>query len=179
MIPLMITPEVRDRAKAVVTYAKKRVQTTRDIQAVMDGRKPNVGADPGHCLDIPCDYIYITPDKQEQRVASFKVVYSLELQPCGLCHHISMSIPSNPDRVPHPMAFELVWQDLFGIHQPLQKAIHFWKEAVNGGITAINVLFLMEGELDIRSKEAEALNLARDSSKIESAPKATPTGKRT
>ena len=62
----------------------------------------------------------VYPDGSEE-VVGFRVVYSREQQPRGLCHHISMS-SSRKGRYVTPEAFQIICE-LFGIQQRLQDAL--------------------------------------------------------
>ncbi len=67
----------------------------------------------------------------------YKVVFTVEHQPMGMCRHLSMSSPT-PGRAPIPAAVQMV-MDEFGFEHPLQEC-HVYPEKFGDNWVAINVI---------------------------------------
>lgn len=71
----------------------------------------------------------------------YHLTYSRENQPCGLCHHLSVSV-ERENQMPHPEAVEMILQ-AFGM-EPVMQSISIWLEPVDDTTQAINLLQLVE-----------------------------------
>lgn len=71
----------------------------------------------------------------------YRVTYSHERQPCGICQHISISMEW---RLPAPPAVETILL-AFGM-RPASGSIGCWFEEVDPGTRALNVVQLLSAE---------------------------------
>ena len=131
--PLAITPEVRDRAKAVQDYAFEHRENLVQLRNRM-----STGALP------PGDFDNFVLNIER----GYKVVYSINQQPAphNWCHQISISVDT-PKMMPNPQAVVEILK-LFGIepklnmpHGVLAEAVTIWEERVSAATTAVNLLF--------------------------------------
>ena len=131
MTPLIITPELRLLAQEIKAYALAHPYNMAQMLSAAHGKpiRQEAGEDPNSVMLIP---------------TNFRLVYSVEEQPCGRCHHISMSIPEQAQNVtdkdfrfPSPDAMAVVCKDLFDIKTPITQAAAQWIE--DG---AVNLIFL-------------------------------------
>src|SRR5690242_15050820 len=115
MAPAVINNEVRERAKAVVAYARMHRQNIHDMMRLLkasnDGMPSPLGNDRNRRFAIP---------------VGFSVVYSIEQHGEDWFHHISMS-SNDPGHVPIPAAvnFALEAMDLPFTHVD---ALETWVE---------------------------------------------------
>jgi hypothetical protein len=72
-----------------------------------------------------------------------RVTYSHEHQPCGLCHHISISV-DRPGKVPAPPVVEMILQE-FGM-EPIADSLSVWFEDFGETNKAVNLLQLVKTE---------------------------------
>jgi hypothetical protein len=84
---------------------------------------------------IPLEFTIDIPD-------GFRVTYTEEQQPMGLCRHISVSV-ADTDRVPNPVAIQMLLS-LFGFERLLGDRQMVYPEKYGNGLTAINVIEPME-----------------------------------
>jgi hypothetical protein len=128
--PLLINDKVLIRVHEIQDWAKANIVTTEQIQQMMRREIPSIGNSPECRMIIPIGY---------------RVVYSIEAQPPGLCDHISVSVEdTNLDCLPSTIAVETIMQ-LFGMPK-LVDCIAQWVETINeGDPKAINVLALQKG----------------------------------
>lgn len=73
----------------------------------------------------------------------FRVSFTMELQPAGLCRHISASVDA-PNRVPHPAALQMLLAE-FGFENPLGIDQKIYAERYGSALTAINVIERVTG----------------------------------
>ncbi len=79
----------------------------------------------------------------------YRCVFSYELQPCGWCRHLSISV-DNPGKLPSVPAVELIMGE-FGFKGDIHSQIHVWMEPPEKPY-AINVLGLVDTD-DEEQKE--------------------------
>lgn len=84
---------------------------------------------------IPIEFTIDIPD-------GFRVTYTEEQQPMGLCRHLSVSV-SGTDRIPNPVAIQMLLS-LFGFERPLGDRQMVYPEKYASGLTAVNVIEPME-----------------------------------
>jgi hypothetical protein len=75
---LVIDEAAKAEIARVVAYAWANVVTRRKLLAAMEGMEPPVGDEAGYVC-LLCD--------------GYRVVFSIENQPAGICRHLSVSIP--------------------------------------------------------------------------------------
>src|SRR5690348_14897211 len=113
MRPLVIDEKAKAGIERVKAFANMRRFSIQDIQRIIDGKAPAPGDDENYRVEF---------------FHGWKVVYTIEQQPLGLVHHISISVqPVNPKNpYPHPAAVEMILQE-FGL-PPLQEFLHASEE---------------------------------------------------
>jgi hypothetical protein len=69
----------------------------------------------------------------------YAVTYSHENQPCGLCHHISISV-DRANMAPSPEAVEMILKE-FGM-KPLmsRETANVWLESISPTLQAVNIV---------------------------------------
>ncbi len=96
MRPLIISEAVRENAAYLVAHARRNIVTEDELRkAIKTGNA--IGDDAAHRIEIP---------------VGFRVVFSLEQQPAGLCRHLSVSVSGK--KYPHEAALKEI-AALFGI----------------------------------------------------------------
>jgi len=111
----------KDAVIKVISYAQEHKYSMGDLRRVMEGINPPAGDNPRHV----CHFFH-----------GYKVVYSIEEQPLGLCHHLSVSIDSE---LPCVEAVEAIMKE-FGIIGTIYDCLHTWIEEDR----AINLLQKIE-----------------------------------
>jgi hypothetical protein len=127
--PLMIDDKVLQRVHEIQDWAKANIITIEQIGKMMRREIPSIGNLPECRMIIPFGY---------------RVVYSIDAQPCGLCDHISVSVEDDDlNCLPNAIAVETI-MELFGMPR-LVECIAQWVETINeGDPKAINVLALQK-----------------------------------
>lgn len=136
MIPLVIDEKVRADIQRVKEYASKNVVSLETLKGLMAGQG----------LPLP-------GDKEEFSLCvpmGFKVVYSHEEQPHGVCRHLSISI-NVEGRVPHPQAVIMMCQE-FGFINVFADCM-VWTEKIGDALEAINVVEPLDGNFEPFRKE--------------------------
>lgn len=105
MRPLLIDKKAKAAIQAVLTHAKSRPHTIEILKARMAGN-------------------YSTPGDEFGKYScflevGFKCVYTIEEQPFGWCHHLSISVDA-PGKLPHMEAVKAIMQE-FGIKKPVKE----------------------------------------------------------
>ena len=75
----------------VKSYALSHLVSEERARQIREGDAPPVGADQGHCCEIP---------------VGFSLVFSIEECPDFFARHLTVSINSGPELFPHPSAIE-------------------------------------------------------------------------
>lgn len=114
----------------VKEYAENHVLSRNDLRDNLELMSDPVGDNPNHRCVIPNGY---------------QAVYSLEDQPCGICHHLSISI-DEPNKVPDLASVEMIMEK-FGLDSNIDNCSEIWFEndvrIASGQMgTAINILQL-------------------------------------
>jgi hypothetical protein len=126
MRALLIDAEAKAQIKKVIAYAQENRLSPGDLQINMGGLKGPIGDNPNHV----CHFF-----------DGYRVVYSIEQQPIGDCHHLSVSVDAK-GRYPTPQAVELIMKE-FGIPGTIMGCVNCWMEEE---VQAINVLQLVGKE---------------------------------
>lgn len=125
---LVIDQMAKTKVMRVKKYAMENRRTIHDIMRAMKGQ------------DIPGD--------DQNFVAwlhdGYKVVYTVEQQPLGWCHHISVSIKPRSAKAlyPHEQAVKEICR-LFEL-PPFEQKIHTYIEDLPEGFKAVNLIFKFE-----------------------------------
>ena len=141
---LIIDQEVRARAAAMIVAAHQNPVTWAEIRAgAVDTNKAVLSlADrkPG----------FERPPSQHIILGTYRVAYSEEEQPAGMCRHLSVST-TRPGRVPNqPVVNEVM--ELFGFDKI--SAVHTWLEEFDPGHHAVNVVQLINPNEDTDGPES-------------------------
>lgn len=132
---LMITPDIRHKIKALKEKAAahpipikkvmdKALAPEKEFEVKLSDRDPGKTYDAAEGFLIPVGY---------------RVAYSVEEQPAGICAHLSISVDKK-GKLPHPeaikmIAFEFGCEDL--------KDSTGWIEEFEPGHDAVNVVWLL------------------------------------
>jgi hypothetical protein len=122
---LVIDELAEAEVQRVRTFALSRRQSLHDIMRRMKGSPEAPGDDPQYMLELK---------------DGWKVVYTIEQQPSGWFHHISVSIDARAEDKPwpHPAGVDMILK-LFGLGC-VKSAAHGWPENTPNR-NAINLLF--------------------------------------
>ena len=125
MRPLIITEDIRDQIKKIMTHAYNNIVTipkTKEPKRLKE--ITTVGNNDKHCIFIP---------------VGFKVVFSIEdwEDQLGLTRHLSTSI-NTPGKIPSFIEVDMLIEE-FGFDNPLHKCL-ICGELFDNNQTAINVL---------------------------------------
>ncbi len=149
--PLRITMETWAQAAAVQAYAFQHRETLRALRNRMSTGTKSPGAEPGHCLSIPVGY---------------NVVYSIEQNEPGWCHHFAISV-TQPRMDPSPGAVTRILE-MFGVKGTttkgvLQEAIQIWGEKLSTTNEARNLLYPIKDFAAMQKRIEELLQAATKS----------------
>ena len=127
---LQIDSDVRGQIKKALEYAKGHKFTLSQLNCIIEGgaeaENQAAGFDPGFVTHIHDGY---------------RVVYSLEEQPIGLCKHISISVEA-PGKLPHELAVKEILKE-FGMNPDFKSPkVVLWVE--DGCPASINVMEIPE-----------------------------------
>lgn len=121
MSVLVIDKPTQDRIEVVKKYAIEHKYSLDDLKAIIAQQKPPPGDNPEHVVHIPG--------------TGMRAVLTLEEQPCGLCWHVSLSIPKK-NAHPSPSIVEPLF-DIFGLDR--NSVVRCWLEPI-GEISAFNIV---------------------------------------
>ena len=121
---LQIDNDAREKIKKLIDYACEHKINEKSLRAMLAGKEKPVGDNSDYAIHL---------------YDGFRIVYSIEEQPIGDCHHISISV-DEIDIYPHPAAVEEILKE-FGMKK--EDSISVWKE---DNYQAINLLQKVEGE---------------------------------
>lgn len=131
MRPLIITPEKQDEIAAAVRRAEANPISFEKLRAgavepskteiALSDRKPGYERPPSEHVLIPIGY---------------RAAFSIEDQPVGLCHHISVSV-EQPGKLPSKDAVIMI-AAAYGI----TRADSIWLEEFDPGHQAVNVIMV-------------------------------------
>lgn len=126
MSVLIINDEAKKEIAKVIQYAQKNPVTKTMIEK-------------GFTVGDNAQYVCYLQTK-------YRCAFSFELQPCGWCRHLSVSV-DNPGKLPAIPAVELIMEE-FGFEGDIHNQIHVWMEPPEDPY-AVNVL----GLIDTKNKE--------------------------
>jgi hypothetical protein len=129
---LVIDEDAKKRIAEVVFYAEDNRYNAPKLHALVEGAISPPGDNP----ELVC---YLD--------GHYRIVYSIEEQPCGWCRHLSVSI-DQPNKVPHPSAVEMIMPE-FGFKGGLHDCLTVWIESnaptpLGNEVDAVNLLQRME-----------------------------------
>lgn len=134
MARLIIGATERERVAEMIAYAKATPVTFDDIRTAIVPHQTSIKLEdrqPG----------FKRPPSQRMIFrGGFRAAYSIEVQPVGLCAHLSISVVGRSQKgmMPSPQAVVMIAQE-FGIPFPAHK---MWQEEFDPGEWAINLLQL-------------------------------------
>lgn len=119
MRTLQINDETLKDIQRIINYANEHKFDKYQIKLVMAGDLKPAGLNP--------DYVIYIHD-------GYRVVYSLEEQPIGLCHHISISVEKSK-KWPHEIAVKMILK-AFGMSDDFKKCSSWLDEETE----SVNIL---------------------------------------
>lgn len=131
MRALIITSEVENNIKSLMEYAHKNVLARALLERL------SAGFDPKDVRTRPPQTNVIAQDFTMDIPLGYRVTYTVEDQPIGLCKHLSVSVPKR-GKSPHPLAVQEIMK-LFKFDRPLEQC-KIWTEEYEKGFTAVNVV---------------------------------------
>lgn len=134
MAVLIIGATERERIAEMIAYAKAHPVTFDKMREAIVDERPLVrlkDRQPGH--ERPPSQHMIFP-------GGFRVAYSVEVQPAGLCSHLSISVINRAKKgmMPSAEAVAMIAEE-FGVPFPPDKG---WTEEFDPGEYAVNLLSL-------------------------------------
>ena len=132
MALLMIGDTERARIAELIAYAKAHPLTFDVIRQCMTEDKSTLKLEdrqPGH--ERP-------PSQHIEFPGGYRAAYSVEMQPVGICSHLSISVfgRSKPGMMPSEPAVQMIAEE-FGVPYPAEK---MWMEEFDPGEYAINLV---------------------------------------
>jgi hypothetical protein len=122
---LIIDEVAKAEVVRVVAFAKANVISRRRLLAAMEGMEPPVGDEAGHVCYLRDGY---------------RVVFSFEDQPAGMCRHLSVSIPGTDGAWPNQDAVVVISAE-FGFGKGTMYPVWTEKE-----VRAVNMVEIMDKE---------------------------------
>ncbi len=116
---LEINSETEEDVVKVIEYAKEHKYTMAMSKLVNAGDLPPAGLDPNFLL-----YIH----------DGFRVIYSIEEQPSGWCHHISISVEVD-GKYPNEHAVQMILM-LFNMYDPKKEQL-IWLDKSSESVNAL------------------------------------------
>jgi hypothetical protein len=117
---LVIDEGARAQIAKLIAYAESRILGSDSIKKTLTGDRPPAGDYEDHTITLPTGY---------------RIVYSIEEQPVGLCSHLSVSTRFE-EKLPAPEAVELIMSE-FGMGASLKDCLHIW---IEDDSSAVNIL---------------------------------------
>lgn len=111
MRAMIIDEASKSEIKRVKEYAESHIISREQLHMTMELMASPVGDEPGFKCIIPNGYC---------------VVYSIEDQPAGLCHHLSISV-DDPEKLPSVPAVENLMAEL-GLSPDINNCLSLWIE---------------------------------------------------
>lgn len=108
---VIIDEDAKKRIAEVVFYAENNRYNAPKLHALAEGAISPPGDNPEHVCYLDGHY---------------RLVYSIEEQPCGRCRHLSVSADM-PDKSPHPLAVEMIMSE-FGFDGGIHDCLDVWIE---------------------------------------------------
>lgn len=126
-IPFILDEKGIAELRRIKEYAESHPIKPATLKGMAEGRLTTVGDHDEFTCHLPI---------------GFKVVYSIEMQPPGKCHHLSVSVQSESgDRLPSEHMVQMVMTEL-GFKRELRKCIRVWIS--DDPVSHINVLDLCD-----------------------------------
>jgi hypothetical protein len=119
---LVIDEKAKEKISKLIDYANAHQYSMKDLKKVIFGDHPPAGDYPEHVIALHKGY---------------KVVFSIEEQPVGLCKHLSISVDTK-GKAPSVEAVELI-MDEFGMGNDIHDCLNVWVEEEH---QTVNVLTL-------------------------------------
>jgi len=111
MRALVIDEKAKEKIRNLIKFAESHPYSIEHLKKVISGDRPPAGDYPEHVITLHEGY---------------KVVFSIEEQPIGLCKHLSVSV-NTEGMTPRPEAVELI-MDEFGMGNNIHDCINVWLE---------------------------------------------------
>jgi hypothetical protein len=122
---LQFDEATRKEIQKAIVYANAHKMSILELEQTLNDPGKAAGFDPGFVTHIH---------------DGFRVVYSIEEQPVGWCHHISISVESKT-KYPHEIAIDEILKE-FGMEQRSSgKTVQIWLEEE---FQAVNILQKMK-----------------------------------
>jgi len=118
VIPLIIDTAVRERIAAVKQHASWNIFTRDELKKMIET---------GYAPGSEGEFVVMIH-------VGFKVVYSQEEHPIGLCHHLSVSLNA-AHRAPSIPAVEMIMEE-FGFARPLKDCVVWLDQGVIVNVVA-------------------------------------------
>jgi hypothetical protein len=136
---LLITPEIREACTAAVARARAHPIAWETLKQYAIPRD----RDRGHVTLADRAAPGFRPVSEGVKIPiGIRAAISFEVQPAGLCAHLSISV-DRPGKLPHPaIVNELA--GLFGFTLPVFEHSKIWVEEFEPGHEAVNVVELVE-----------------------------------
>ena len=135
MTVLLITATGRDRIAEIIAVAQESPIRLADVVRLSEGFDPD---DHGTAKLSPSHH-----PKYHVQLGDHRVVYTHEEQLCGMCRHMSVSIPAR-GRLPLIAAVEMIMEE-FGFRRPIEKCL-VWLEEIGEDRRGVNVLEPMDDD---------------------------------
>ena len=133
MRPLIIGEEQRAEIQRVRRHAEAHPFSRADLQRLIK-TSVRIGNDPNFTCTLP---------------VGFRVTFTIEEQPAGLCRHISVSVDTD-GRWPSEAAVEMIMQE-FGYRGGLKSALTVYPEEPQQAINVIELADRLELEQGARN----------------------------
>jgi len=125
-------------ARAAIDQARERAKTHVISREVLEA-----GAAPNKFSVTLADRRpgFERPPSEHLMLGTYRVAFSLEDQPMGLCGHLSASSP-DPGKVPGPEVMEVIARE-FGFVGDWPQEVRVWLEEFDPGHNAVNLLWVV------------------------------------
>jgi len=125
-------------ARAAIDQARERAKTHVISREVLEA-----GAAPGKFNVTLADRKpgFERPPSEHLVLGTYRVAFSLEDQPMGLCAHLSASSPA-AGKVPGPEVMEVLARE-FGFAGDFPQEVRVWLEEFDPGHRAVNLLWVV------------------------------------
>lgn len=122
MRPLAIGEKEKKAIKQLIEYARTHPYSREKLQLIVDGMEQAPGDIKPYSISLP---------------VGFKVVFTIEDQPMGICKHLSVSV-DDPKKLPSPEAINMIAEEFgfVGTVENMEYGTVFLEEESN----AINII---------------------------------------
>lgn len=118
MSALILDDEAKESIKMLMCYAQSHVLFLPMMEKTLKGEQAPVGDNPDYVI-----YIH----------EGYRIVFSIETQPIGMCKHLSISVRGT---YPHPTAVEQIMQE-FGMGNKIGEVLNVWIEDETAAISVL------------------------------------------